>query len=65
MTASVENLLASFDCLSERERHEAATEILRRVAEFDFPLLDDEALTQIAAMTFQEIDACESADEGA
>ncbi len=65
MTASVANLLESFDCLSEHERHEAVTEILRRVAELDYPPLDDEALTQSAAMTFEELDTREPAVEGA
>jgi len=65
MTASVANLLESFDGLSERERHEAVTEILRRVARLEYPPLDDEALTQISVMTFEELDARESADEGA
>ena len=64
MTASVANLLDSFESLTERERHEAAAEILRRVAELEYPPLDDEALTQVAAMTFEELDACESAIEG-
>jgi hypothetical protein len=64
MTASVANLLESFDRLSEPERHEAVTEIMRRVAELDYPPLDD-AMTHAAAMTFEELDARESAVEGA
>jgi len=65
MTASVANLLESFEGLSERERHEAITEILRRAAMLEYPPLHDEALTQIAVMTFEELDERESADEGA
>ncbi len=65
MTRYMERLLALFDGLSERERHEAATEILRRVAKLEYPPLDDEALTQISSTTFQELDARESAGEGA
>lgn len=65
MTASVADLLESFECLSEHERHEAATEIMRRIVMLEYPPLDDEALTQIAVMTFEELDARESAIEGA
>jgi hypothetical protein len=63
MTTSVRQLLESFDRLSEPERHEAAAEILRRVNATDLPPLDDDALTEIAAMTFRELDEREVADE--
>ncbi len=63
MTASVRELLESFNHLSERERHEAAVEILRRATESALPPLDDDALTEIAAMTFRELDEREAADE--
>jgi hypothetical protein len=63
MTTSVRQLLESFDHLSEHERHEAAVEILRRATESDLPPLDDDALTEIAAMTFRELDEREAADE--
>lgn len=65
MTVSVQEFLETFDRLTEQDRHDAATEILRRVADLDLPPLDDEALTEIAAMTFQELDARETADERA
>ena len=65
MTTSVQQLLESCDRLSERERHEAASEILRRVTESDLPPLDDEALTEIAALTFRELDEREAKDETA
>jgi len=65
MTASVRQLLESFDHLSEHEQHEAAAEILRRATETDLPPLDDAALTEIAAMTFRELDEREAANESA
>jgi hypothetical protein len=64
MTTSVRQLLESFDLLSERDQHEAADEILRRVTASDLPPLDDEALVEIAALTFRELDEREAADEG-
>ena len=65
MTSSVQQLLESFDRLSEPERQEAASEILRRVGESDLPPLSDEALTEIAALTFRELDEREAEDERA
>jgi len=62
MTASVAKLVQSSDGLSERERHEAVTEILRRVDGYRCLSLDDEALTRILSMTFEELDARESSD---
>ncbi|WP_017744309.1 hypothetical protein [Scytonema hofmannii] len=39
MTASVQELLSTFDSLSERERLEIVSEILKRVTHLDFPPL--------------------------
>jgi hypothetical protein len=64
MTTTVQCLLESFDRLTEPERYEAVTEILRRVSQIDRPPLEDEALAEIAAMTLRELDAREAADEG-
>lgn len=64
MTAAVRSILESFERLSDAEQHQAATEILRRTATLDYPPLDDEALAQIAELTFLELDAREAADEG-
>jgi hypothetical protein len=63
MTVSVQQLLESYDHLSEHERHEALVEILRRATGTGLPPLDGEALTEIAAMTFQELDEREAADD--
>ena len=63
MTTSVRQLLESFDHLSEPERHEAAVEILKRATGSDLPPLEDDALAEIAAMTFRELDEREAADE--
>jgi hypothetical protein len=52
--------LEAFDRLSEREKHEVATEILRRTLHADLPRMDDEALTEIAAKTLEELDAREA-----
>jgi hypothetical protein len=60
MSTSVQILLASFDTLSDAERHEAAVEILRRVA--PPPELPDEALVAAADEVFRELDARAAAD---
>lgn len=60
MTVAVQTLLANFDALSERERQEAAVEILRRVttSEGDLP---DSALVEAADALFESLDAEEAA----
>ena len=60
MTTAVQTLLDSFDALSEVERHEAAVELLRRVA--PPAKLPDEALVAAADEVFRELDAREAAD---
>lgn len=62
MTASVNQLLASFDRLPEAERLEAAAEILRRALHWELPPLDDEAMALSAEELFLELDAREAAD---
>ena len=59
MTAVAQAFLDSFERLSERDQHDVAAEILRRVMHADLPPLDDEALSEIAAMTFRDLDARE------
>jgi hypothetical protein len=58
----VQALLESFDALSDGERHEAAVELLRRVAPPDG--LSDEALVVAADEVFRDLDAREAADAG-
>jgi hypothetical protein len=61
MSEAVQELLKSFDSLAESERHEASTEILKRLREIAYPSLDEETLAQIADETFQMYDADEAA----
>jgi predicted HAD superfamily phosphohydrolase len=60
MSTAVQALLDRFDALTEAERHEAAAEILRRVAPMSE--LPDEALVSAADEVFRELDAREAAD---
>jgi hypothetical protein len=60
MSDAVQELLNSFDALSESDRHEASVEILRRSQECELPSLDDETLAQIAEETFLMYDAEEA-----
>jgi hypothetical protein len=60
VTAAVQALLESFDALTESERHEAAAELLRRVA--PAAELPDEALVAAADEVFRGLDAQEAAD---
>ena len=62
MNSAVQHVLAAFDQLKADEKREAASEILKRAMHFDYPVLDDETLAQIADETFQEYDAREAAD---
>ena len=62
MSTAVQALLDSFDALSEAERHDAAVELLRRVAPPSE--LPDEALVTAADEVFRELDAREAADAG-
>jgi len=56
MTASVRQLLHSFDKLPEAEQREAATEILRRPLSIDFPPIDDDTLVERAEELFLSSD---------
>jgi hypothetical protein len=56
MTASVRQLLSSFDQLPEAEKREAATEILRRSLSIDLPAIDDETLVEHAEELFLSLD---------
>jgi hypothetical protein len=62
MTATVRQLLDSFDALSEADKHQAAIEILRRytaAAEGDLP---EAALVEAADELFRALDAEEAGD---
>ena len=62
MTDAVQELLDSFDDLSESEKHEAAAEILRRVLPSVPSELPEEALIAAAEELFLELDAREAND---
>ena len=59
MTVAVQHLLASFEALTDTEKHEAAAEILRRTAPAELP---DEAFVELADELFRDLDAREAAD---
>ena len=63
MTTFVQQLLDSFDLLSEAEKRELALEILRRTVNFDLPPLSDEELVLSAEELFLELDSREAQDE--
>jgi hypothetical protein len=63
MTAAAKTILESFDDLSEREKREVASAILRRTLRFDLPPLTDDDLVAQADELFRELDAREASDE--
>ncbi|ACK72545.1 hypothetical protein PCC7424_4175 [Gloeothece citriformis PCC 7424] len=63
MTTSVQELLSRFDQLTDLEKQEFVTEILKRIIHLDFPPLSDEELVLNAEQVFLELDRQESAYE--
>ena len=63
MNAPVEELLSTFDRLSESERLEIALEIFKRVRHLDFPSLSNEDLIWNAEVLFLELDRQEASYE--
>jgi len=63
MSTTVEEILDSFDHLSETEKRELASEIIRRTVELDLPSLKDEELVLNAEALFLELDQRESAND--
>ncbi len=63
MTSVVNELLKTFDHLTDSERLEFTSEILQRVIHLDFPPLSDEDLILNAEGLFLELDKRESAHE--
>jgi hypothetical protein len=63
MSTTVEDILDSFNDLSEAEKRELVSEIIRRTAEMSFPPLTDEELVLNAEALFLELDQRESANE--
>jgi len=62
VSTSVQELLDSFEALSDAEKHEAAVELLRRVQEESPGDLSDQALVEAADELFRGLDAREAAD---
>jgi len=60
MSTSVKDILHSFELLSENEKKELASEIVRRTAKFDLPPLTDEDIISCADELFLELDRRES-----
>lgn len=56
MTALVQELLNTFDRLTDSERLELVLEILKRTIDLDFPPLSDEDLVLNAEALFLELD---------
>jgi len=63
MSSGVEQLLNWFDALSDAEKHEAATEVLRRMLRSAPPELPDESLVAVAEELFLDLDAREAGDD--
>ena len=62
MGTSAENVIASFDQLSDAEKQEVAVVILRRTLRIDFPPVSDDDLVLSADETFLELDRREAED---
>ena len=62
MSTSVENILDSIERLSDLEKRELISEIMRRTVSLDVPPLTDEELVLIAEESFLELDKRESID---
>jgi hypothetical protein len=63
MTALVKELLNTFERLTDSERLELVSEILRRTAYMDFPPLSDEDLVLNAEELFLTLDEQENLHE--
>lgn len=62
-TAVIKELLKTFDQLTNSERLEVASEILKRVAHLDLPPLSDEDIVLSAEELFLELDKREAVHE--
>jgi hypothetical protein len=62
MSTAVQNILDSIERLSEPEKRELISEIMRRTVSLDVPPLTDEELVLIAEESFLELDKRESLD---
>ena len=60
MTGAVKDLLNRFDSLTASEKHEAASQLLRRVIEGEAGEIAEDALVAAAEHLFLDLDARES-----
>jgi hypothetical protein len=60
ITTLVEELLETFNCLTDSERLDIVLEILKRTADLDFSPLSDEDLVLSAEELFLELDEQEA-----
>jgi uncharacterized protein YbjT (DUF2867 family) len=63
MTALVQELLNTFDRLTDSERLDLVSEVLKRTIYLDFPPLSDEDLALNAEGLFLELDEQEAINE--
>jgi hypothetical protein len=62
MSTATQNILDSIERLSDPEKRELISEIMRRTVSLDLPPLTDEELVLIAEESFLELDKRESLD---
>lgn len=62
MTSAVRDLLRSFQSLSDAEKHEAASLLLRQVVQGEAGDIGDDALVAVAEELFLDLDAREAGD---
>jgi hypothetical protein len=62
MTSAVRDLLRSFQSLSDAEKHEAASLLLRQVVQGEAGDVGDDALVAVAEELFLDLDAREAGD---
>jgi hypothetical protein len=62
MTPPIQNLLDSYNALSEAEQREFAIQIMSRTGIIESRPLSDEALVEMAEQRFQALDAEEAND---
>jgi hypothetical protein len=62
MTSAVRDLLRSFQSLSDAEKHEAASLLLRQVVQGEAGDVGDDALAAVAEELFLDLDAREAGD---
>jgi len=62
MTEAVQQLLQTFDALTDAEKQEATVQLLRRAVEVESGDVPEDALVAAAEELFLELDAREAAD---